>query len=666
MNNRRLGGDEREDWQNSRQRRHHDQEEGDGRPRRNGDKDRPRWDRESREQETKADGKRLSREGLRRDGRGKFDQPWFRGDKNQDGGDDATKSQAKQHEWRKDRGSGRGPEWDRPCTTEQDPEWMDSTVPTESRQVHTQEEFQRWKESMKAAAEGNDRLPETQETVQQPEIKKAEPPPMPDLLEPSEVESGMEKYFAFYGDRKPSNEQKPAEAKAQRKPRFAALFSPQPEEAPKISSFVEATDTVQDSSVTISQAPPAPVDANKADQEHFQRVLQMLAGRSSNTTPQSNAALKSPKDHNKREELERPRDDLRSPLVELLQKRDQAHAQENRPLDQGSSIDDLLGVRAAEQQQQQRAPRETTPNRDAGLLLQLMRQSTITEDSTSSQPSVLEASRFASEIRPLSGGVSRQTPAEKPSNDPRTFFEDPAILQMQRHEQAAQADSQQRRAVTGPPSTFFDEPFFNLRQTTQQPIGNLESSAQPRAPNLPPGMQRPLGFDRMTAVPPPGWQNQPQRLPSMQGQHHNGMNPPPGIPNPATGRPINVGLYPPGNPALPSSAHLRQQPIPPLPPQQQQQRQRKYTSEGAPGYPPLGMGPPPGFMNAGPPPPPPPPGFQQHMPLGRGGPTQQFPDGGNGGMLPRHLMEMLAAGQGGQRGGDGRDGGGGGMPSHYR
>jgi hypothetical protein len=544
---------------------------------------------------------------------------------------------------------------------EQDPEWMDSTLINEPRQAHTQEEFQRWKESMKAAAEGQDPVSTKQETALQPEIKKLEAPPMPAFLEASEVESGMDKYFAFYGDRKTSSEQKPAEAKAHRKPRFAALFSSQPEDGSKDASFMDPMDPVQGSILSTSQASAAPTDANKADQEHFQRVLQMLAGRSSSNTPQSTAPAKPPKDNKNRGELQRPRGDSKSPLTELLQKRDQDHIQEDRPRDHRSvGIDGLLGRKPSEPQQP--APREPSPNRDADLLLRLMQQSRIAQESRRSQSSQPEASGSAPDPSPFPSFISGRPTAEKSNPNPPTFFDDPAISQMQRPEQAPRRESQQRRPTSGPMAAFFDEPFFNnLRQVNQQPMGNSEAGTQSRAPTLPPGMQRPPGFDHMAAPPPLSWQNQAQR--PQQQVSHNGMNPPPGIPNPAA-RAMNAAYS--AGPSMPPS-HIMQ------PPQHQMQpppaqRPHKHTSggggggDGAPGYP-LGMAPPPpGFMNA-----PPPPGFPNMPPHSRGGgAVPQFPDAGNGMMLPRHLMDMLASGQRGDGGGGGGGGGGGAMPGHYR
>jgi hypothetical protein len=586
--------------------------------------------------------KRISRDVTRREDRGKFDQPWFRGDKVQDEGDDGTKAPTKQRDWRKERGLGRGPEWDRPAKAEQDPEWMDSTVSNEPTQAHTQEEFQRWKESMKAGAGGHEGPIEKQETVPRPEVKKLEQPPMPTFLAASEVESGMDKFFAFYGDRRTYSEQKPAEVKSHRKPRFAALFSPQPEvDGAKGSSFAERTETTQDSSLATSQAAAASIDANKADQEHFQRVLQMLAGRSNNNTPHSATAPKPPQDISNVKELEGPREESRSPLAEVLRKRDQAHTQEDLSREGTSpGIHETLGTRPVEPQQQL-VPREPTPNRDADLLLRLMQQSRISQDPRPSQASRPGISGSAAELPPFLGSLSRQPPTEKSNNHRTSFFDDPAISQMQRPEQAPQREGQQRRPTSGPLTAFFDEPFSNdQRQTNQQPMINAGSGTQPRAPNLPPGMQRPPGFDHM-AVPPLAWQNRPQQ----QGLH-NGMNPPPGMPNPP-GRAMNMAFVP--GPTMPPS-HIMQ----PSPQHMPSQRQRKYTGDGAPGYP-LGMGPapPPGFMNAAPP------GFPNMPPVRGPGPGQQLPDGN--GMLPRHLMDMLASGQRG----DGRDGGGGGIPGHY-
>ncbi len=659
VNNRRLARDDREDWQNSRQQRHYDQEEGDRGSRRNGDRDRPRWEKQSKDKDPEggADTKRLSRDAGRREGRGRFEQPWFRGDKVQEGADEATKSSTKQNEWRKERGSGRASEWERPSKGEQDPEWMDATASNEPKQAHTQEEFQRWKDSMKAATEERNKIPEKQETTPQPETKKPEPPPMPAFLEMSDVESGMDKFFASYGERKTSSEQKPAEVKAHRKPRFAALFSPQPEDGPKDASLTTSAEMARASMMPTPEAAAAPVDANKADQEHFQRVLQMLAGRSSNNTPQSGVAPKPSKHASNQERSHRAPEEQQSILADILHERNQAKAQgvssENR-LSTGTR--ELLSPKPNETQQ--RVPKEPTPNRDADFLLRLMQQSRIAQDSEPSQIPQPEASRSTTETLPLPGSIPRQLPLDRPNHNPPAFFDDPAISQMHRPDQAPlpRRESQQRRPTSGPPPAFFDEPFFtNLRQVNQQAMGHAESgTTQARPPALPPGMQRPPGFDHIPA-PPPGWQQNP------------------------SARAMNSAYAVAGHPPI-----MQPPPPPPPPPHQQilppQPRQRKYTGDGfGSGWPVGTVPPPPGFMGA--PPPGPPPGFP-NMPLLSGGGGvggvrggvvglggQPFAEAGGNGMLPRHLMDMLASGQrgDGREGGGGGGGGGGGMPgAHYR
>lgn len=576
--NRWLAKEDREDWQNSRQRGPVDQEEGDAKPRRNGDRDKSRWDKEARDQVAITDTKRVSRESARRDGRGKFEQPWFRGDRSQDTVENPTKVSAKQQEWRRDKASGRGTDWDRPPRPEQDPEWMDSNVSSEAGPAHTHEDFRRWKESMKAGAEGYDKDCEKQQPMQQPDIKKPEPPPMPAFLEVSEVESGMDKFFAFYGDEKTRSEQRPAEVKVHRKPRFAALFGPQPDDGPKGSSLLGPTEVPQAPIVPTSQAAAAPIDATRADQEHFQRVLQMLAGRSSNNTPQSANASKPPKNDPTREGLDRPRDESKSPLAEFLHGQDEAHVENDGSRDRASvSVHELPGARPVETQQ--RATRERIPSRDADLLLRLMQQSRIAQGS---QPSLAPQPEGLGTTAEQPRNTTHQMSAERPINSPHTFFYDPAISRIQRPDQASA---------------------------------------------VPPGMQRPPGFDH-TAAPLAGWQNPAVR--TIHAAH---------------------AAYAAG-PAMPPS-HIMQ------PPQQQilppPQRQRKYTGDGVgPGHL-LGMGPapPPSFMNA-----PPPPGFANMRGIGAV-PVPHLRD--SNGILPRHLMDMLTSGQRGEAGD-----GGGGMPGHYR
>ena len=59
---------------------------------------------------------------------------------------------AKPRDWRvKEKGRIRGErEWSKAGKAEQDPEWMDEPEPEERKQAHTQEDFERWKERMRA------------------------------------------------------------------------------------------------------------------------------------------------------------------------------------------------------------------------------------------------------------------------------------------------------------------------------------------------------------------------------------------------------------------------------------------------------------------------------------------------------------------------------------
>ncbi|KAF7509028.1 hypothetical protein GJ744_008423 [Endocarpon pusillum] len=257
---------------------------------------------------------------------------------------------------------------DRPSKAEQDPESMDATGTNEPRPAHTQEEFRRWKERMKAAAEGRDKIPERQEMIPQPEIKKPEPPPMPAFLEIADVESGagMDKFFASYGEKKTSSEQKPAEVKAYRKSRFAALFSSQSEDDLKDASLTNSAEMTRTSMMPGPEAATAPIDANKADQEHFQRVLQILANRSSNNTPQSGPALKPSKHIANPERPQRAPEEQQSILVDVLDERNQAKAQGVLAKDQVSTGKrELLSPEPNEIQPH--ILREPTPNRDADL-----------------------------------------------------------------------------------------------------------------------------------------------------------------------------------------------------------------------------------------------------------------------------------------------------------
>jgi hypothetical protein len=162
-------------------------------------------------------------------------------------------------------------EWNR-SAKEEDPEWMDTPVAKKEPKAHTQEDFQRWKEQMKAKdtpAEEKDEPRAEQGYTDRfiPTSISAEPPPKA-VLTPSGLEPNLGSMFGNWGKDK-AIEMSPAEpvapkAKPDKKSRFMTMFAKPEEQALPIQAHQPAPASL------------SPVVERNADKEGFQRILQML------------------------------------------------------------------------------------------------------------------------------------------------------------------------------------------------------------------------------------------------------------------------------------------------------------------------------------------------------------------------------------------------------
>lgn len=612
---------DKEDWKDGRPRRTFGPDEQDRKPRRNGDFD--RWEgkdsREQRENERcpkDKDGRFM----LRKDGqpgRARLEGRWFRDDNTNYGHDVAEeKPSIRNREWRRDR-HGADRDWTRGSKFEQGPEWMDPTEPEEPRRVHTQEDFERWKERMKAAsaqAHGEDRkeppIEKATGTASKPESRPTDGEMFSHGGTPLHTDATMERFFGLLGERKPAlamDSPSPLDSPTREKPagkpgkssRFAGLFSPPPE--------TRAKDPEPQPDV---KSPSPNPNSTDADQEGFQRILQMLGGSRSNNATPHNDHSKPP--HPSMLQAEQARAPMPPPIKEPVNRPENLGMQERflahhvgptnpeNPLSMDYDKEDPQGGRAQLlrlMQQVQINPVRNVPNQghpqSAGPAPGLM-----------NMPDVL----------PRPPGL--QSPQK--SSD---FFDDPAIANMQRPEG--------RR----PPMGFFDEaPFPPNAQVPITPGGSRIPQGQSPAGM---GLQRPPGFEHM---PPPGWAG-PQ-LPPQQTGGRGPLPPPPGIP--ARGM----------NPHFMSNMMPMHGNMPPL-------NDRPPFARGAGGNGAAAFGPPPGMM-------PPPPGYMNMNGPPSGLPPEAFmgPRHGGQGLFGGHLgpqapppssrqlLEMFGQGNGGDvRGG---------------
>ncbi|OJD40496.1 uncharacterized protein BKCO1_1000469 [Diplodia corticola] len=291
--NGRRARDEGEGWTNVRGRKASFSEDADRPPRIGG-----RFTRE-------ADGEEAA---PRRNGaRGRFEQPWLRDNV------EAKEADTGHGSWR-DRGNARERDWTRGSNNhnrlEEEPEWMDTTpvkkkddigmarfsrgkggaewfedMPKDDKKAHTQEDFQRWKEQMKAgkAADEKENVPEPAPAKDTPTSSK---PITPMLLDGKDM-FGMwgaaavrqESPAATEGATAPPKPKLPA-----KQSKFAKLFSPQEEQQQPQQQQIQP------------EALFGAANGNNEDKEGFQRILQMLGNTSIHTqSPSQGSAPQSRK-----------------------------------------------------------------------------------------------------------------------------------------------------------------------------------------------------------------------------------------------------------------------------------------------------------------------------------------------------------------------------------
>lgn len=472
-----------EDWKDGRPRRTFATDDPERKPRRNGEFD--RWE--------GRDGERGGRDKdgrfpVRKDGQPgrRFEGNWFRDDNAQDGLEaEEGKSPARTREWRRERPAP-GPDWHRGSKFEQEPEWLGTTEPEEPRRAHTQEDFERWKERMKAGSgqveEKKEPTPEKTASTQKAEARPTDGEMFSHNGPPMQADMTMERFFGLLGEKKstpgvgsPSPMESPGGEKAPgrlgKSSRFAGFFSPTPEAA--------AAKETQSAAKT---PPPSNPPSNDADQEGFQRILQMLGGsKSQDATPHNEHSqpVSRPMQAEPGRELPSPAGPLNHPDTRDLQDR--------APAQSGPDYD------------------ENDPRAGRDQLLRLMQQVRVDPN----RNAVPNQAQHGPPPGLMNMPDVMPPPGIPPSQKGSSFMDDPAIANMSRAEG--------RR----PPMGYFeDSPFLHHAQGPMTPGGSRS-----QGPSTAMGMQRPPGFENMAA--PPGWTGQP---PPQQGGGPGPMPPPPGIP----------------------------------------------------------------------------------------------------------------------------------------
>lgn len=605
----------------------------------------------------KADEGRLS---TRHDGdrRARLQQSWFKGDQSRDG---AEEGNTRSLHWRKDGGGGAS-KIDQNVPIEE-PEWLDASDTSKQQQVHTQEDFQRWKEQMKAGAQPSDAETEERSQVEPP--KKTESGSADNNFGTFGFdEATAPSIDSFFGMFTASSKTKEptlgtGEGKEREKPnsRFKSLFSPSATVAEKSYDHAPRTASVElELERPVDSAQTAPV-SESADQEGFQRILQMLGGRSRNTTP-----------HETHQERSHSIAHLGTgPLAAGFssQHADTIHntaANEPRSRNSGG-LESLLPPTSPGRASD--PARKSGNSRDTEMLLRLMKQASIndsgpTQETFSQGSNSSEGPRYAPLQRNSQAAdvpvtrVGRETSARF-----STGFDEQVAVEAQPLQHEHEVSHQ--RADSRPQRTPFDEAILN-RLAMNQPRNMGPGRRPPLSSTLPPDVARfsNVGGNSFMHQAPPGWSNQHVMQPPLPPNVPPSA--PPGIPNPPNRGP---------NPSFPPMMQNMHQPqASPV------ERTPKYAGAlGSSGPPYPGQGPPPGmgflpgYMNSGNSSNMSPQGFPQtnrspvdnHLFGGRG------VSGGQGPMMPQssgNLMDIFASGPDGRGGGRG----GGGIPggSLYR
>lgn len=442
-------------------------------------------------------------------------------------------------------------------------------------QSKTMQDFEQWKQRMKTGGAAPDvkPLPKMEEP-----LPVEEKEPKAKLTSRSEQDDAMDKFYASFGAQKIDTVKQEAPVKAPTKSRFANMFGapvdvpaklptpplpapqPQSEQAEQLSSSAHAT------------------PLGNADQEGFQRILQMLQTRSNNGTPQTQRPASSRASMQRTDPTAKAQDLRQRPIMEGSRVKSPQEDQLRRANE--SMLEGLLNIRSSAVQTHQRQESENADERQ--LLLQLLGQADTREQKRSQTRSAdprqmadlqtaysnmnQQASAYNQQL--AAGSSSRQ---QSQQERPPSFFDEPQLSYAAEHTQLRRRPTNEQVMPT-----FFDEAAYrnSLRQNVQQ------ASASEQMQGPPPGLGRPPGFDQIRNL--PGFPSQQQ----MQSQPRQ-AGPPPGIPNlPMQQRGLPAQFQPPMT--MPGQS------------QQQAPPRRKYTGEG-PGFPP-GMRPPPGFMQNGPPP----------------------------------------------------------------
>ncbi|OCK82402.1 hypothetical protein K432DRAFT_391298 [Lepidopterella palustris CBS 459.81] len=440
---------------------------------RNGDRDRDRYQKDGDVDTGDTASRRIGM------GRGRIDLPWSRDDGTAK--EEGNKSGARSQGWRdrekdRDRDRDRDRDWTRGGRIEEDPEWMDTPVVSEKKQAHTQEDFQRWKERMKA---GKTSAEEKEPILEQPP-SNIEPTTAGAVVTnaatskpatPLALDGGLDKLFGMWGEGSKRTDANNAEVSAVSKAakpkpkssRFAGLFAP-PEETKQ--SLAPAPTPA---------SPEPPASGNSEDKEGFQRILQMLGGASTSAapiSPQDMALMNGMRQGGVRLDFQQPHPDERSDNIPPARQQIPRSRE-----DRNTPVDAILAPRpsAPESRPSQSMFSPLPPDMESGQELyrgSRPESSRPVEDFPMQPPSRNGSAQDALNLQALLGG---RAPPE-PSRDSKRDF----LLTLMQQPRATPPQMGNQNI----PRQSADNPNYSLFMENNAP----KAQAPPKTRGLPPGI----------------------------------------------------------------------------------------------------------------------------------------------------------------------------------
>lgn len=196
-------------------------------------------------------------------------------------GEEGNSESIKPRDWlAKEKGRGRGGEreWGKANKAEQDPEWMEEAEPEGKKQAHTQEDFERWKEKMRAnngpshdpIQSPGEHKPAHERTFSNTSVTKSKGK----VETPLVIDSNFDGFFGLWSEGDKSGRRQGDEESHERN--INKITTPKPS---KFTGFFNPKPVAESGDIAASGPslpPESPKNSSNEDKEGFQRILKLL------------------------------------------------------------------------------------------------------------------------------------------------------------------------------------------------------------------------------------------------------------------------------------------------------------------------------------------------------------------------------------------------------